>query len=216
LFTDIKAVIFDMDGIIVDTEPLSQEVDELIFKKEFNITIGDVYFETVGIKEEEAIEFYIKHFGLDINADELVSKKRAIYGELLKEKASPIQGSVELINSIKRRYRLALASSATVEYVRTVLKKLTIEDAFEVIVTGDDVKNGKPDPEIYLLAATKLGVDPSECLVLEDAEKGVKAAKEAGMKCIAVPTEFTKNLDFSRADLVIGNMTKVQQYLTKN
>ena len=214
MFAGIKAVIFDMDGIIVDTEPLSQEVDELIFQKEFNITVGDTYFETVGIKEVDAMQFYINHFGLDINAEDLVRKKRAVYIELLKEKASPIQGSVELINSIKRRYRLALASSATVEYVRTVLKKLTIEDAFEVIVTGDDVTNGKPDPEIYLLAASKLGLDPSKCLVLEDAEKGVKAAKNAGMKCIAVPTEFTKNLNFSKADVVINTMTEVHKYLT--
>jgi len=116
-------------------------------------------------------------------------------------------GLYDLVDSLKSAgYRIAIASSSILDHIKMVLQGLKLEDKFDVVVSGDQVKHSKPNPEIYLTAATALGVKPEESLALEDASSGVQAAKNAGMMCIAVPNEYTRDGDFSRADLIVSGL----------
>jgi beta-phosphoglucomutase-like phosphatase (HAD superfamily) len=109
----------------------------------------------------------------------------------------------------KAGFRLALASSSNFDHIQIVLKKLNLEDCFEVILSGDHVEKGKPNPEIYQKTAQKLRVRPEQCLVLEDTQTGVSAAKGAKMKCIAVPNQYTKGQDFSKADVRVKSLLDI-------
>jgi len=205
----IKSVIFNMDGVLVDPEPLYPKVSENLFRKEFSISVSEVYNETVGRKEDEAIEIVARDFGLDTDLKDLVARIRRDYCDQLWTKASPTPGSLQLISNLNRRYRLALASSSRREYLDVILTKFKIENAFEVVVTGDDSEKGNPNPEMYVLTAQNLRLKPYECLVLEDSENGVNAAKNAGMKCIAIVTGFTEKQDFSRADHLVRSLWEI-------
>ncbi|MEM4246605.1 MAG: HAD family phosphatase, partial [Candidatus Bathyarchaeia archaeon] len=166
----VKSVIFDMDGVLIESEPLYFEATEKIFKRSFNISIAPYFIEAIGRRSEEALSHYISKLGLEVKPQHLVERQLEEYCALLKEKTPLVPGSVELINALKSRYRLALASSAKPEPVRIVLSKLGGHGLFEVVVTGDDVSYGKPDPEIYLTAAHRLGLSPTRCLASEASE----------------------------------------------
>jgi HAD superfamily hydrolase (TIGR01509 family) len=214
MITDVKAIIFDMDGVLIYTEPLYFEVAEKLFKEEFNLSISEGYMDTVGSKDIEVLAFLIERFGLKVDIEKLMQRLMQRYIKLLREKASPMPG-IEVIDELKKHYRLALASSSTKECVKLVLKKFRIVDSFEVILTGDDIEHGKPDPEIYLLTAKKLGLNPCECLAIEDSENGVNAAKNAGMKCVAIPTPFNSGQNFSRANIRIDKMIDLYKVLNR-
>jgi HAD superfamily hydrolase (TIGR01509 family) len=120
-----------------------------------------------------------------------------------------MEGALELLDALQGIRRMALASSSYRDAIDGVLAGLRIAPYFEAIVSGLDVANVKPSPDIFLKAARDLAVDPSECLVLEDAEKGVIAAHRAGMRCVAVPNDFTKHHDFSMATRVCSSLREV-------
>ena len=115
----------------------------------------------------------------------------------------------------KNKFKIALASSGTKKYINVVLAKFKIADYFDVIVSGDDIKRGKPDPEIFSVAVKKLGLKPEETLVLEDATNGIEAAKSAGCKCIAVINKMTPPQNYSKADLVINSLEEIDMGLVK-
>jgi beta-phosphoglucomutase-like phosphatase (HAD superfamily) len=125
MITDVKAIIFDMDGVLVYTEPLYFEVAEKLFKEEFNLSISEGYMDTVGSKDIEVLAFLIERFGLKVDIEKLMQKLMQRYIKLLREKASPMLG-IEVIDELKKHYRLALASSSTKECVKLVLKKFRI------------------------------------------------------------------------------------------
>jgi beta-phosphoglucomutase-like phosphatase (HAD superfamily) len=120
-----------------------------------------------------------------------------------------MEGALELLKALHGTKKIALASSSYRDAVDGVLSGLNIAHFFEVIVTGLDVPRVKPAPDIFLKAASQMGVKPSECLVLEDAEKGVLAAYHAGMRCIVVPNEHTRHHDFSKATRVCASLAEV-------
>lgn len=206
----VRAVIFDMDGTLIN----STKADFLAWKKIF-----DEFGETLNYQQ------YLDRY-LGIKSAELMRSKFRLEGEELKDTLlrkleyfktivedngiETIPYAIELVDNLKAEgYKLAVATSARRSKMEWVLKQLNLFDKFDVIVSGDDVKTGKPDPAIFLQTARLLGVKPDECLVFEDAVSGIRAAKSAGMKTVGITTtQDAERLD--EADLIIRGFEHIE------
>ena len=202
------AVIFDMDGVLVDGEPIYYEAASALLAEDGLTLPLDQYKQYMGTKA-----------GWDELARDLDLPRPASYyrerGYVLVAAAyaavdDALPGAVELVRNLQRLgLPLAVASSTYSANVAVCLDRLGIADAFTAVVCGDDVTNGKPDPEIYLRAAERLGVDPARCLAIEDAPAGIRAAHAAGMTCWAVRTEYTRGLALPDPDRTFESLTQV-------
>lgn len=190
----IKGIIFDMDGVISDTQKLHSKVEsKLLNQFGINITPAEITEKYSGVRTKEFFEDLLKqqdqHYDLDI----LMEEKWSQMEEFAKESVDAIDGSVELIERLASdQYPLALASASNLNYVETVLKTLDVYKYFSFVVSGDMVSRGKPDPESFLLAASKIDISPEYCLVIEDGFSGMQAAKSGGMKCVGLVTNMSK------------------------
>jgi HAD superfamily hydrolase (TIGR01509 family) len=203
----VRAVIFDMDGVIVDSEPYSMQalVDTL---RLYGIepTKEDLR-RSYGRKIRDDFVDYFGRYGVTADVNLAMAHKEARYYHLAAGHLQPFPGVMPLLICIRDRgYRLALASSGDRVKVAFSLQALQLNGIFEAIVSGDDVTHSKPDPEIYVMAAQRLGVSPVDCVAIEDAPAGVEAAKRAGMSCIAV-TNSVACQQLQRADLVVASLT---------
>lgn len=204
----IHAVLFDMDGVLVDSEPVI-EAAAIAGLREFGVDAQpEDFIPFVGMGEDKYIGGVAEKHGVPYD---LRMKKRVyeIYVEIVRDKLKVYKGTLPLLNRLAGEKRLmALASSADRVKVNANLKVAGIDPGiFGVIVTGEDVVHKKPAPDIYLAAAEKLGCLPEDSVVVEDAISGVKAAKAANMKCIAVTTSFSASLlEEAGADVVIDDI----------
>ena len=198
-----------MDGVIVDSEGYQFESFKELFSP-YGVNLSKDNFNWVGKTSRDNIQNVVEKNDIKEELEVLRERKGKIYAELIKDNITPMQGAVELINSLSKKYILAIASSSVIKNVEMILNGLHIRDKFEVIVSGDQVQKGKPDPEIFLKALEKLKLQPDECLVIEDAQTGVEAAHKAGIKCITVPNQYTKNQDFSKATKIINSLTELK------
>lgn len=202
----VRAVIFDMDGVIVDSEPYSMRalVDEL---RHHGIDPSEEELRrSYGRKiTEDFADFFTRH-GVTADLEAAVARKRARYYQLAAGNLKPFPGVMALIDRLRETGpRLALASSGDGDKVAFSLQALGLDGVFEVIVTGDDITLSKPDPEIYVTTARRLGIDPRDCLAIEDAPNGVCAAKGAGMRCIAVTNSVPRE-QLEGADLIVASL----------
>lgn len=199
----IKAVIFDMDGVLFDTEPLNDEHIEIYYEK-IGIKPPPGYFEKLrGANSKRVWTTIIKDYNLTHSLNELIIDARKSYINFLKSKTDlqPIEGVKDLIKKFREeKLKIALASSANPKRVDLLLKKGELTELFDAIVESDDVKNGKPAPDLYLRAAQLLNLRPEECIVIEDAENGVKSAHAAGMKVLGFTGLPHNTQDLSEAD----------------
>jgi len=209
----IKAVIFDMDDLMINSDPVHILAHNK-FLKRYGYSLSSmpekIRNESVGKRIIDDIAVMKDYFNIEKNAEELFSERHKIFMELIEKKLEPMPGLFELINILeKEKLDLAIGSSGTRDYINLVLKKINLNDKFKAIVSGEDVKNGKPDPEVFLLAAKRLDRHPEECLVLEDATNGIAAARNADMRVIAVESPYTLKQDLSKADLVVDSLDKI-------
>ncbi|NLI61049.1 MAG: HAD family phosphatase [Clostridiales bacterium] len=201
----IKAFIFDMDGVIIDSEPLHIESDKMV-GREFGIELTDEeLLQYVGMNDEWLWSKLAKKYKINTAIDEILEMQYLNKIKLLETgKFQKIKGVDELISDLRvKGIKTALASSSAVRFIQSVLDKLELTDSFEVTVSGEDVENGKPAPDIFLRAAELLNVSPKECVVLEDAMHGINGAKKAGMKCIGFKNPNSGNQDLSNADKIV-------------
>ncbi len=212
----IKAVVFDMDGLMVDTEPLYSEAMSQVAEKRGKCFTLNIKQKVMGRVAIESLTIFKEQLGLNESPTELLEEREEIYGKLLAQNLKPMPGLFRLLHLLEEmNIRKAIASSSKRLWIDLIVNKLGILERFEIIVSGQEVKHGKPNPDIYLLAAKKLNLNPEECLVLEDAFSGVAAAKSAKMKCIAVPNQFTQGLDFSNADLILNSLEDINESILK-
>jgi HAD superfamily hydrolase (TIGR01509 family) len=204
----ITTVIFDLDGLLADTEPLHCRAYQIALRARGVILTESEYAEH-WVRSGKGIADWVSDHGLDLNPDEVRAHKSKCYLELLASSLRPMEGAIELLESLSGKKILALASSSYRDAVDGVLEGLQLAHYFKVIVSGLDVTKVKPAPDIFLAAARQAGAAPVECVVLEDAEKGVVAAFHAGMRCIAVPNRYTRNHDFSKATRVCTSLREV-------
>lgn len=190
--TKIRAVIFDMDGVLVDSEALINAAAIAMFREKGLVVQPEDFVPFVGAGEDRYIGGVAEQYGFPL--DLLAAKRRTyeIYIDLAPSQLRAFPGVRELLHTCRRGGLLrAVASSSDLIKVRASLDAIHLPiRAWDVVVTGDDVKNKKPAPDIFLSAAAKLGRTPEECVVVEDALNGVQAAKAAGMRCVAVASSF--------------------------
>jgi HAD superfamily hydrolase (TIGR01509 family) len=203
----ILAVVFDMDGVLLDSEPLHHRVvNELL--AEHGLRVDDaLYRRYLGTTLEDTWADLIRRFGLPGSVANYRDRYDAAILEAYRRHAVPAPGALELVQGLRARgLKLGLASSSRTAWVETALARLGLAGAFDAVVTGEMVVRGKPAPEIYLLAAHRLSVPPERCLAIEDAPAGVAAARAAGMTVVAVRTPYTAGLPFDGATWVLDGL----------
>lgn len=204
----ITAVLFDLDGLLADTETLHCKAYQAVLHTH-GLELTDDQYRDAWIRQGLGIADYLSARGLDIDPAVLRTAKAAEYERLVESDCGPMPGALALLERLHGRKTLAVASSSYADAVAAVLARLGVRDRFEAVVSGSDVARVKPAPDIFLLAARRLGVAPEHCVVIEDAEKGLVAAKAAGMKCICVPSAHTADNDFTKADVVVRSLDQV-------
>jgi len=162
-----------------------------------------------GRRHDTIIKFALGDKLTPEEVDAIAGKKQVLYRERVSKNVVPLPGAIELIKLLnEHRIKTAIATSAVLKNIDVILKGLGIQDSFQAIAYGTEVAEGKPSPQIFQLAATRLGVRPADCVVIEDAIAGVAAAKRAGMKCIAV-TNSHPGMSLKNADLIVDTLEKV-------
>ncbi|PSQ81962.1 MAG: hydrolase [Bacteroidetes bacterium QS_8_68_15] len=190
LTDDLEAVIFDLDGVLIDSEPLHEEAKRRVFDH-FGITVPEaVYDEFKGRTDAEVLEHVADHHtDDDVSAQDLIERKREEFWNLL-DGLVPMDGAEAFVETAAARYRVGLCTSASQHTRELAFDPLGWEEHFETFVTAEDVARSKPDPEPYRLTAEKLGVTPERCLVVEDSLSGVRSARAAGCRVAALTTSM--------------------------
>jgi HAD superfamily hydrolase (TIGR01509 family) len=202
----VRAVIFDMDGVIVDSEPYSMQALIDILRQYGIEPTPDELQRSYGRRVRDDFVDYFSRHGVTADVDTAIAHKHARYYHLAAGHLQPLPGVVALLRRLRDHgNRLALASSGDRVKVAFGMQALALLDIFEAVVTGDDVSHSKPDPEIYLVAAQRLGVPPAKCIAIEDAPAGVEAAKRAGMRCLAVTNSVARDR-LHKADIVVDSL----------
>jgi beta-phosphoglucomutase family hydrolase len=201
----IKAVLWDMDGVLVDTAPfhyqawrelfagLGHPLSEREFRSTFGLRNDDILRTVLGSMPSERLR-------------EMGRRKEELFREAIRGKAEPLPGAISLLNRMRAAgMKTAVVSSAPRLNVETLLDALELADAFDTLVAEEDAERGKPDPQGYQVAAERLGMTPEECVVIEDAPGGVEAAKRAGMRCIGLAAGREPGA-LAAADIVVGGL----------
>jgi HAD superfamily hydrolase (TIGR01509 family) len=204
----ITTVIFDLDGLLADTERLHcQAYQDALLR--YGAVLTESEYADHWVRAGKGIGDWVSIRGLSLDPLALRTYKSNRYLQLLTVSLRPMDGALALLQSLHGKKTLALASSSYRDAVDAVLHGLNITHYFKAVVSGLDVARVKPAPDIFLAAARAVGVDPAECVVLEDAEKGVLAAHQAGMACIAVPNEHTRGHNFSKATRICASLNEI-------
>ena len=215
----LDAVVFDFDGLLADSEPLQIRAWQE-FLAGYDSRLSDSLInEMFGLRVRDSAKVVQERLGLPLSPEEVMHGRDEIFLQLVATELPLMTGARELVGWLQAEtsLRLALATSGHRRYISAALSVVNLQDAFEFIVTGDDVENGKPHPEIYLAAANGLSVDPSRCLALEDAPHGVRSAKSAGMACLAVPNEMTESIPgLDEADAIVEDLHAVRAWIEAN
>lgn len=215
----IKGVIFDLDGVLTDTEGLHYLAWTRVLKPLGINFSKEEFCSFAGKQIDITAEELIKKYNLPITKGKLVLQRRKSAVEIFKNSAVKLMPyAAKAVNYLARKneIKLGLASGGIKKIVAVKLKKANLYTFFPTVVAGDEVKIGKPYPDIYLLAAKKLKLKPRECLALEDTQYGVESAKSAGLFCFAIPGEYSIKQDFSKADKTFLSLKKVVEFFKKN
>jgi beta-phosphoglucomutase len=200
----MKAIIFDMDGVLVDSMPDHAEAWKQTFARTgLLIERRDIY-ELEGSNHRQIVELIFRRFGRNPGNEEikeLSRRKIEIFDKI--EKARPFEGIEQLLSGLSQKYRLAVVSGSDHRTVHELIGTF-FPRTFQVIIDGNDVQKSKPAPEPYLKAVEKLGVAKEECIVIENAPLGVRSAKSAGIRCIAIPTYLDRE-SLKEADAIVDN-----------
>jgi beta-phosphoglucomutase len=208
--TNLKGILFDMDGVLVDSEEFIFEATRLMFAEHGVKVKPEDALPFVGMGENSYISGIGKVNGFMVDIERDKARTYAIYEEISRGKLKALPGVKTFIDECKRKgLKMAIASSADKVKILINLREIGLaEDLFQAIVNGKDVEHKKPFPDIYLLAAKQIGLHANECLVVEDAISGVTAGKAAGAKCLALTTSFPAN-KLSEADWICADLSKV-------
>jgi HAD superfamily hydrolase (TIGR01509 family) len=206
----MKAVIFDLDGVLIDSEPLHANADnQLLVESGINVPL-DYFDRFVGWTNKAMWEQIKKEYPLTLSYEELTGRQMMLKLKLLQEMHfEPVSGIPELLEALKRNHiPMAIASSSPRQFIEAVIDKIRIEKYFISWISGEEVMRSKPEPDIFLKAAELLKVNPQDCIVIEDSESGTIAAKRAGMKCIGYRNPNSGQQDLAEADLIVDAINK--------
>ncbi len=205
-----KAVIFDMDGVLADTEPLHGECFVRAFASFGILTTPEDYRQAVTISGSSVRDYFLRLGGDPSDWDRVKGLKDSYLEQMIADRDVLMPGIRRLLDALRSHgIRTAVATSARRRSLDIILGQYRLHECFDALVTKDDAGTEKPDPQLYLVAAQKLNVNPKDCVAIEDSPKGITAASRAGMKCIAVITPSTADADLSMADLVVESLEAI-------
>ncbi len=207
----MKAVIFDMDGVIIDSEPMHTKVVlDVLSSYQVHLTPAELD-RFAGMTMHSVNSALKSEYDIQAPLEEIIACEiKGMIRHTLEDPQQPIDGIREILNYLeKNRIPAAVASSSPKELVQAVVSRLELDDYFKFLLSGENVTQSKPHPEIYLQAAARLNIDPADCLVIEDSKNGTIAAKEAGMTCIGFQNLNSGLQDLSRADIIVDTLTAI-------
>lgn len=209
----ISAAVFDLDGLMFNTEDVFDIAgNELLNRRSLKMT-DEIRNSMLGRRAPEAFRNMLDMTGLDESIDDLIIESQEIFMGLLEEHLQPMPGLFDLLNHIQSLpLPIAVATSSHREYVEDILARYDIRSKFDTTCTQEDVERGKPEPDVYLLAAQRLGVKPTEMIVFEDSEAGTNAAASAGAITISVPHRHTASHNFSAATHIATSLADTLIY----
>jgi len=193
------AVIFDLDGVLADSEPWWNQIDAKLLAE-------------YGVSYRLAVEFYKNAFHISASVEELMRRRGEIATDFFANRVDLFPFAKTTLEQLREmKLPLAVATSSVSASARPLLERAGIRSLFSVLITGDEVQQGKPHPEIYLRAAKKLGISPEACLVIEDSLAGIAAGKAANMRVAAIPDRrFVDPREYEmKADYVLGSLSEI-------
>lgn len=212
-----KAVIFDMDGVIFDTEKVYLDIWTEVFEKYGYKMTKELYVTVMGTGRKNVIKTFLENFGDDLPIEKMYEEKDNQLFYRIENQGIPLkEGVKELFSMLKEKdYKIALATSAKKERVEKQIKDKWLKESFDAIVCGDDVEKGKPSPDIFLKAAKEIDVEPENCFVVEDSPAGIKAAFSGGMKGIHVEDLKAADEDILKyCEKNFKNLQEIKEYLS--
>lgn len=215
----MKGLIFDMDGLMVDTETLYFAAEKELARRFDREVREETLARMMGRKPLESLAIFARELNLSLPPEKLLEMRTNIMRQSLRQSLRPMPGLYTIVNVFSGRLKLAIATGAQQEFLDLIVDGLSLRSKFAVLQSSDEISQGKPDPEIYLLTCHRLGLPPEQCIVLEDSVNGVIAGKRAGCYVIAVPSPQAKDHDFSLAHAVVPNLFSaiplIENFLSK-
>ncbi len=202
-----------MDGLMIDSERLYLEVEKEMarsFGKEFRM---DTWGKLMGRKPIEGMRDFVQDLGLPLSAEEALEMRNVRMREKYRNESEPMPGLFHILDAFYGELKLAVCTGAQQEFMEIVVDRLGIRDRFNALQSSDEIMRGKPEPDIYLACCRKLALGPSECIVLEDSSNGVLAGKRAGCYTIAVPSEYSRNQDFTFVDYIAADLDEAASHI---
>ncbi|MBN2199915.1 MAG: HAD family phosphatase [Candidatus Aminicenantes bacterium] len=210
----VKGLIFDMDGLMIDSERLYFRAEREIASRFGKDVSDELLGRMMGRKAVESMELFVRELKLDLSAAEILKERSALMRRLMREDLRPMPGLRRIIGAFSGRLKMAVATGASREFLDIALNGLELRGAFDFLLASDGIEKGKPDPEIFLAACDGLGLPPRSCVVLEDSANGVLAGKRAGCYVVAVPSVYSREQDFGPADAVVNDLFEAEEHIT--
>ncbi len=206
----IEVVIFDLDGLLVDSEPLQYKAYNQVFSRHgYPVTVDEWRVWTD--LDSRPAELWAEAYDVPLDAQEIADEKKVIYDRLIEEEMELKPGAKQLVETLSHDLRLCVASGSRIESIEGCLGRFGLRDYFERLFSSTSVPRNKPHPDVFLEAASRMGVSPSACVVLEDSVIGLQAAKAARMACIVCPDAFVSHprSRYREADIIVGSLEEI-------
>lgn len=210
----MKAIIFDMDGLMIDSERLYFQAEREIARTHGKEIEDGILWKMMGRNPIEGMEILVRELDLPISPREAMRMRNDLMREKMRTDLKAMPGLNHIIDAFFGRLKLAVSTGAPREFLDMAVDQLGMRDRFDVLQASDEIIKGKPDPEIFLRTCDRLGLEPEECVVLEDSENGVRAARRAGCFVIAVPSEYTQKQDFGSACFVASDLYEAADHIS--
>ena len=209
----IRACVFDMDGLMFDTERLYCEVGRIILARRGKQIGPELITAMMGLRAAESVEVMIRWHGLADSPEALVEESQEIFRQLVRDDLQAMPGLFRLLDDLEASgVPKAVATSSGRSDADELLGRFDLQERMAFVLSSEDVTHGKPHPEIYRSAAARFGVHPRQMLVLEDSAPGLRSAKSAGAVCVVIPHEHSRAQDFSLADAIAGRLDSPEVY----
>lgn len=210
----VRAVLFDLDGTLADTEPLQWRAYREVLLR-YGVDIGAEEYQRHWIATAGGAEYACRQYALDVSPARVKAEKNATYRALIDAGVPPRPGAVEAVERLRPTYRLAIATNSLRDETEVVLSHLGLLDRMHALVTREKYAEAKPAPDAYLTAAAAVGCTPAECVVVEDSQRGLASGLAAGMRVVVVPSDFTHTQDFTGCTRRIESLNELSPALLR-
>ncbi len=211
----LKALIFDMDGLMIDSERLYWQVEMELARSYGKEVKEETLWKMMGRRPIEGMRIFVEDLGLPISPEDALALRDTRMRGKYRDESDAMPGLFHILDTFYGKLDLAVCTGAQREFMEIVVDRLETREQFDVLQASDEIKKGKPDPEIYLITCAKLGVEPRDCIVLEDSSNGALAAKRADCYTIAVPSEYSRGQDFGFVDFVASDLFAAEKHIAE-